>query len=314
MDRQNHPNNQRNLITDFIFAEKYDFYNFYIDIKTGTTDKRDGLKQLIKDAEDKKFDIIVVKELSRLGRNVELLYSLKRLADEKGIRIISLGGKVDTADPSKSQMFGLYAWIYEGESQQSSERIKSVFKIKQKQGKFIGSNAPYGYRVENGVLIPRNDETVEVVREIFAKSLEGWGPRKIATYLSEKGIPTLSQDLGVPNAGLYWHDKTIRLMLQNPNYTGDLTQGKDTAISVTTKKRKFIDKKEWVIVESAHEGIISKEIFNQVQDLLAMRSERGIGKTRCLQIRCIVLIVAMECGISQGLMVIFAVNIENMGN
>ena len=136
------PENQRQLIANYLMEHGYDLAEFYIDIKTGTTDKRDGLKQLVKDAENGQFDVIVTKELSRLGRNVELLYSLKRLAETKGIRIITLDGQVDTADPTKSQMFGLYAWIYEGESQRSSDRIKSVFTMKQKQGKYLGTWAP----------------------------------------------------------------------------------------------------------------------------------------------------------------------------
>lgn len=100
------PKNQKHLIIDFITENQYDLYDFYTDVQTGTTDNREGLKKLIHDAENKEFDMIVAKELSRLGRNVELLYQLKRIAETKGVRLITLDGKVDTQDFSKQAMFG----------------------------------------------------------------------------------------------------------------------------------------------------------------------------------------------------------------
>ena len=128
------PENQKQLVLNYITDNNFDLYDFYTDIQTGTTDNREGLKKLISDAENKEFDVIVAKELSRLGRNVELLYQLKRIAETKGVRLITLDGKVDTQDFSKQAMFGLYAWIYESESQRISERIKSVYQMKYKSG------------------------------------------------------------------------------------------------------------------------------------------------------------------------------------
>jgi site-specific DNA recombinase len=95
------PENQKRLILNFLEENQYDLYDFYTDVETGTTDNREGLKKLIRDAENKQFDIIVAKELSRLGRNVELLYQLKRIAETKGVRLITLDGRVDTQDLSK---------------------------------------------------------------------------------------------------------------------------------------------------------------------------------------------------------------------
>jgi len=167
------PENQKHMILDYINENDYDLYDFYTDVQTGTTDNREGLKKLIHDAENKEFDVIVAKELSRLGRNVELLYQLKRIAETKGVRLITLDGKVDTQDFSKQAMFGLYAWIYESESQRISDRIKSVYQMKYKSGKFMGSIPPYGYNLHEGKLLLRDDYTVEIVRDIFGKYLEG---------------------------------------------------------------------------------------------------------------------------------------------
>lgn len=82
--------------------------------------------------------------------------------------------------------------------------LKSVYQMKYKRGKFMGSIAPYGYNLHEGKLLPRDDYTVDIVRDIFNKYLEGWGHDKIARYLTNRDIPTPSQVVGKATAGLYW--------------------------------------------------------------------------------------------------------------
>ncbi|PGT88760.1 recombinase family protein [Bacillus sp. AFS040349] len=274
------PENQRHMILDYITENQHDLYDFYTDIQTGTTDNREGLKRLIQDAENREFDVIVAKELSRLGRNVELLYQLKRVADTKGVRLITLDGKVDTQDYSKQAMFGLYAWIYESESQRISDRIKSVYRMKYKSGKFMGSIAPYGYILHKNKLLLRDDYTVDIVRDIFDKYLEGWGHDKIARYLTNRDIPTPSKLIEKANAGLYWQGSTVKKILKNPHYVGDLVQGRETTMNVTNKTRKVNDQSEWITISDAHEPIISRDMFEQVQKLLVQKAKRGRGGTR----------------------------------
>ena len=274
------PENQKQMILDFITENHFDLYDLYTDVQTGTTDNREGLKKLIHDAENKEFDVIVAKELSRLGRNVELLYQLRRVADNKGVRLITLDGKVDTQDFSKQAIFGLYAWIYESESQRICDRIKSVFHMKYKSGKFLGSIPPYGYALKDKKLIIRDDYTVSVVKDLFEKYLEGWGHDKIARYLTNNDIPTPSQVIGKANAGLYWQGSTIKKILKNPHYAGDLVQGRETTMNVTNKTRKVNDQSEWITISNTHEPIISRNMFEQVQSLLEQKAKRGRGGTR----------------------------------
>lgn len=290
------PENQKQMITDFIEEEQHVLHDFYLDVQTGTSDNREGLKRLIADAENKKFDVIVAKELSRLGRNVELLYKLKRIAESKGVRIITLDGKVDTNDIAKQAMFGLYAWIYESESQRISERIKSVYQMKYKSGKFLGAHAPYGYTVHDGKLIRRDDYTVDVVRDIYSKYLEGWGHDKIARYLSNKQLPTPSTVLGKSNASLYWQGTSVKRILQNPHYVGDLVQGRETTLNVTNKKRVFVDEKDWIIVSNTHEAIISRELFEEAKYLLQARARRGRGRTKAPKHLFTNLAYCSDCG------------------
>lgn len=271
--------NQKQQFLHFIKERSYDLYDFYVDVESGTTDKREGLKKLIEDAQKGLFDTIISKELSRLARNGELSYSIKRIAENNNVDIITMDGAVDTTDPSKQNMFGLYAWVYEQESQRTSDRIKSVLSTKAKNGKFMGSHPPYGYEVNDGKLSPRNDETVEVVKFIYQKFLEGWGSDKISRSLDKKSYPTPAQIANKSNAGKFWQGSSVRLILSNQAYKGDLVQHKETTISVTNKKRRKVPKDEQIIVPNAHPAIISQEDWETVQSILEKRkTDKSIRK------------------------------------
>ncbi|WP_235357101.1 recombinase family protein [Bacillus alveayuensis] len=170
-------------------------------------------------------------------------------------------------------MFGLYAWMYEQESQNTSNRVKETLKTRAKNGLFQGSNPPYGYEVRDGKLFIRNDETPNIVRRIFKEYLEGRGRESIARQLYKEGVPTPSQVAGKVNAGDKWHESTIRNILTNPHYVGDLVQGRTTTLSVTNKKRKKVPIEEQFIIRNAHEAIISRETFEAVQNQLKNRKK-----------------------------------------
>lgn len=168
-------------------------------------------------------------------------------------------------------MFGIYAWLYEQESQRISKRVKGTLRLTAKQGVFQGSIPPLGYFVENGKLFVRKDYTVEVVKRIFEGYISGKGFSRIANELTKEGIPTPGQIVNRKNRGLLWQDSTIKVILSNPHYTGDLVQHRETTTSVTTKKRKKVDRNKQIIVENTHEPIISKQDFEIVQKLMEER-------------------------------------------
>ncbi|MCY8996782.1 recombinase family protein [Bacillus inaquosorum] len=156
------------------------YHKFYVGVQSGTTAKRKKLQRMIEDAQDKKFDIILAKELSRLARNDELSYKIKNLCEKnQGIHIITLDNAINTLT-GNTNMFGLYTWMYEQESQNTSNRVKETLKTRAKKGLFKGSNPPYGYEVKEGKLFIRDDETPEIVRKIFREYLEGSGRESIA--------------------------------------------------------------------------------------------------------------------------------------
>lgn len=263
---------QRDLFYRYIEERGWEVYEIYVDIQTGTTGKRKNLQRMIEDAEEKKFDVILAKELSRLARNGELSYKIKNLCETQGIHIITLDNAIDTTT-GNTNMFGLFAWMYEQESQNTSNRVKSSLRSRAKKGLFMGSIPPYGYDLREGKLYIKEDDTPNIVKRIFNEYLSGSGHDSIARRLYNEGIPTPADVAGKKNAGETWNGSTIKGILTNPHYVGDLVQGRETSISVTNKKRKKVDASEQVVKKNKHEPIISMEKFNLVQQQLKLRAK-----------------------------------------
>ncbi|MBU3811125.1 MAG: recombinase family protein [Candidatus Niameybacter stercoravium] len=264
--------NQRELFINFIQEHNWELYDFYVDIESGTTSNRENLNRLIKDMEQRKFSIILAKELSRLARNGELSYRIKNLAENNKIDIVTLDNAINTIKGNRS-MFGLYAWLYEQESQRISERVKHSLTNKIKRGEFKGSIPPYGYKIVDGQLQIRDEYCKNIVIRIFKDYLSGKGQTLIANELTREGIPTPAQVAGKANASNEWHASSIKLILHNPHYLGHLVQGRQTTISVTSKARKEIPAEQYIVVENTHEAIIDEELFNEVQHRLTKRKK-----------------------------------------
>lgn len=268
--------NQRELFVNYIQERNWELYDFYVDIESGTTSNRENLNRLISDMEQKKFDIILAKELSRLARNGELSYRIKNLAENNKIDIVTLDNAINTLEGNRS-MFGLYAWLYEQESQRISERVKHSLTNKIRRGEFKGSIPPYGYAVVNGQLQVRDDFCRNIVIRIFKDYLSGKGQTRIANELTKQGVPTPAQVAGKANASTVWHDSTIKIILHNHHYLGHLVQGRETTVSVTSKARQKISPDNYVVIENTHEPIIDEELFYLVQDRLKKRSKYAPG-------------------------------------
>ncbi|WP_045520339.1 recombinase family protein [Neobacillus niacini] len=265
--------NQKELFFNYISSKGWSFYDIYVDVESGTSDKRPGLQKLIEDAENRKFDVILAKELSRLARNGGLSYKIRDLADRNGIHIITLDNAINSFE-GNSAMFGLYAWIYEQESQRTGERIKAALQTRSRKGLFQGSIPPYGYELSDGKLFLRNDDTPSIVCRIFKEYLQGKGFDRIARGLYNGGYPTPAQIAGKATGSDKWHGSTIRTILTNPHYTGDLVQGRQTTRSVTSKVRENLTSDQFIVIEGTHEPIISKEDFNAVQALIETRKRK----------------------------------------
>ncbi len=265
--------NQKRMFYKYVADNGWDIYDFYVDQKSGTTEKREGLQRLFDDGIKGKYDIILAKELSRLARNVPLAYKIRDMVEQHDLNLITLDGAINTIE-KKGNMFGLYAWIYELEAQNTSERLKMMFRTKAQMAEFNGSNPPYGYEVINKKLQIRNDSTPEIIRRIFLEYIEGNGFDAIARGLFNDGITTPSQLANKSNATEKWHGSTIRKILENPHYAGLLRQCREYKPTVTSKKRKVNDLSDQIIIENSHLPIIPLDKFLVVQEMIQGRKRK----------------------------------------
>lgn len=266
--------NQKSLFESYVKERGWSVYKIYTDIESGTNDKkRPEFRRMLKDAQEKKFDIIMAKELSRLARNSELAHRTKRIAEENNIDIITLDSAINTLD-NNLELFGLRAWLYEQESERTSQRIKHAFKAKAKNGLFVNGVPPYGYYLKDNKLYIRNDNTPSIVRRIFKEYISGIGFDAIATKLYNEGEPTPSMIANKSNASDKWHGSSIRLILQNEAYIGNLVQSKETTLSVTSSKRYRNTPDKIIRVLETHEPIIDKDTFNIVQSMINERKRK----------------------------------------
>src|SRR5699024_7591656 len=146
----------------------------------------------------------------------------------------------------------------------------------------------------------KNDFTPDVVRRIFNSYLSGNGFDRIARELLEEGISTPSEIAGKRNSSSIWHGSTVRNILENPHYIGNLVQQRETSISVTTEKRKSNDPSNYIISENTHDAIISKDDFQVVQQLITERKrKRPYAKKHLFTNISLVLIAVRVCTLKQ---------------
>jgi site-specific DNA recombinase len=142
---------------------------------------------------------------------------------EKGIRFIALSEDIDTERTDWQSKLAMYSMVYQMSSQTTSDWIRMAEKARAKRGELTGSFAPYGYKKVDKQLMPVDDSTPDAVKHLFELYLDGRiGLQTIANLLTDEGIPTPAQIQGRKNVSLYWHMTTIRIILTNPVYVGDL--------------------------------------------------------------------------------------------
>ena len=273
VEQQTSLKNQRDLFIQYAKGKGWSIYDFYVDVESGTSTKRKELNRLIKDAESKKINILVSKELSRLARNVELSHKIKRIAETNNVHIVTLDGAINTIE-GNGNMFGLYAWIYEQEAQRTSERIKIALRSRAELGLFNGSVAPYGYECIDSKFYIRKDNTPNIVKRIFSEYIDGKGIDTIARHLYNEGIPTPAMIAGKSNKNDKWHGRTIQIILRNQAYLGHMIQLKQSTVSVVSKARHKTSIDKQAVIKNTHEAIISEEDFKLVQELMKVRTHK----------------------------------------
>lgn len=233
---------------------------------TGTlTSKRDEFKRMLEDCEEGKIDIILVKSISRFARNtVDLLATVRHLKS-LGIEVRFEKENINSLSSDGELMLSILASFAQEESRSISENVKWGARKRFKQGIPNGRVRVFGYRWDGDMLTIEPSEA-DVVRYIYTSYLEGNPPRRIAQHLNDEGITTLQ--------GYEWCDFSIRYILGNITYTGNMLLQKYFVGDLLTKKMKSNNGElPQYFVENTHEAIIDKTTFDRVQSEFGIRSE-----------------------------------------
>ena len=271
--------NQKNAILNYMEnKEEFNLVQIYEDAnKTGTNFQRSGFEKLLEDIKNQKINCIIVKDLSRFGRNyIECGNYLEKVFPFMGVRFIAINDNYDSNNENSNEILLMHLknFVNEIYAKDISKKITTIIREKQKKGDFIGNFAPYGYLRDpynkNKIIV--NEETAPIVRYIFNLRLENYGYTKIAKILNEKNILSQSAYLyknGYVKSDIFkdkkWTIKRVREILLNPIYIGCMVQGK--SIISQNKKRVYLPMDKWIIVENMHEPIIDKDTFYKVQQI-----------------------------------------------
>lgn len=280
---------QEQLLLDFI-ADKPDLLlvNVYRDNgETGTDFDRPGFEALIKDLRRGHIDCIVVKDLSRFGRNyIETGEYIDKIFPFMGTRFISMLEGYDNTDPNASNkdlLVNLKNLMNEAYAKDKSMRICSSFDTKKEAGEFNVKKAPFGYKLSGDKKHPYiiDEPAAEIVREIFALRLAGNSIHAIMRLVEDKGYLPPHQYMyehgwaKTARENPHWDMTAVSRILTNPAYLGHMVRGKTVARLYQGVKKQYVPKDEWEIVENVNEPIIDQETFDAVQKLIREEAEKS---------------------------------------
>lgn len=277
--------NQKSMLISYAIGQGWEIYNIYSDDDYKGSDRnRPAFRQLMRDAENRKFNIVLCKSQARFTRELELVEKIIHgQFVEWGIRFVGYADNADTAIAGNKKARQINGLVNEWYLEDLSDNIRTVLTDHRKKGMHIGAFALYGYQKDpeqKGHLII-DEEAAEVVRTVFKLYADGMGRTNIARYLNEQGIPNPTEykkRKGLPYRGTamkyasMWKYFSISDMLRNEMYIGNMVQGKYRNLTYKSKSSKPVPKEEWIVVENTHDPIIDRDLWDKVQKMLDQRS------------------------------------------
>ena len=281
---------QRSLLNQYVKENHYNIIDEYVDDGfTGTNFERPAFKRMMKDIELGKINMIITKDMSRLGRDyIGTGELIEKYFPNNNIRYIAINDGIDTfIDNTNNDIAPFKAIMNDMYAKDISKKVKTSLHSRMKDGLYVSGRCPYGFMKDpnnkNHLII--NEEQASTVRLIFDLALKGKTYHFIAQELTKRKIKTpasyynyvwntkcsnkcVSQEQGV------WVDTTIKAILTNGIYVGDSVQGKTKKINYKLKKTIKNNPKDYIIVENTHEAIIDRDTFNYVQTLLPKNVKR----------------------------------------
>ena len=268
--------NQRELLSKFIMLNGWIETKTYIDDGySGGNFQRPGFLEMLEDARNGVINLILVKDLSRLGRDfVEVGRYTDVIFPSLGVRFVSVLDCLDT-EGDNTDMLHFRSLMNDYHLRDLSSKIKSVLLSKMKSGQFIGSYAPFGYRKsdEDKHKLSIDEPAAETVRKIFEMRRSGMSYGKITAALNQEQVPSprfyCYRQMGKDTSGIspLWGYASVKMMLRNEAYIGTLVMNSSGTFSYKNKKRIEKPESEWIRIEGAHEPIISRDVWDAVQQI-----------------------------------------------
>lgn len=272
---------QKILLEQYCKDHKITDYKFYCDDGcSGTNFDRPSFKKMLSDIDEGKINLVIVKDLSRFGRNyVEAGMYVQRFTDSN-IRFIAADDNYDSLVNSDDLLFPIKNVVNEMYARDVSKKTKAAKKAKARDGQFIGSKVPFGYKIDpndrHHLIV--DEPAAQVVKRIFRLASEGVGYNKMAKIFREEKVLTPIAYFNLNNPDYFksdywrkefdWHVTSIRAILNNEVYLGKLVYGKQRNKSMKSKEKVRNPKEDWIVVENCHEPIITQELWDTVHKIL----------------------------------------------
>lgn len=293
--------NQRSLLRTYLKEHNFTVTSEYVDDGySGTTFDRPSFNRLIQDIETGKINMVVTKDLSRLGRDyIQSGYYLEQYFPMKKVRYISVLDNIDTFKETTNNDIAPFKSLFNDmQSKDNSKKIRAILRDRKQQGYFLGSEPSFGYKkspLDKHKLII-DEKTAPIVKKIFKLALQGKSNSEIAMILNEEKIitPTLykNKKVSVKNQRPeLWTPSSVYQILTKKIYTGTMVQGVQAKLDYKSKKRIVLEKDQWIEVKDTHPAIITEKEFNIVNK----KSQRSKLKTSREKLLLEGLVYCKEC-------------------
>ena len=296
--------NQRTIITNYIETNGFVLVKEYVDDGySGTNFERPAFQELLNDISKGIINCVITKDLSRLGRDhIMTGYYTETYFNENNVRYIAIYDNIDTFKSygTSNDFMALRSVMNDVYSRDNSIKIRGSLSSMRKEGKFVGSSPCFGYMRDpndKNHLVP-DPKTAPVVKKIFEMFSSGIGVSDICSYLTENEIPTPSAYKNLKKSSRLknndkWTISSIRKILKNRMYVGDMVQGKQAKVSYKSEKKVALDESQWTIVLNTHEPLVERLVWESLQNRTV--KSRKINKNRERRI-FEELLVCKECG------------------
>lgn len=284
---------QKAILTQYCQEHHMEIVDCYCDDGwSGTNFDRPAFQRMIGDIEAGRVNTVIVKDLSRFGREyAQMGLYIEHYFEEKGVRFLSLAENIDSSQGLNNLVLPFTNVINSLYARQASEKTKAAHRARAKNGMFLGSRAPYGYQKDpndrHHLIV--DPEAAEVVKEIFRMFADGIGYVRMTKILRERNILNPQAYFNQNNPDYYkhsdywrkpfdWHATSVRAILNNPVYLGKLTFGKTKTKGFFDKRRVATEESDWIVVERTHEPLVSQELWDTVHQMMkARRRENSSG-------------------------------------